>query len=271
MTVYVTVNASDGLKLRAGPGGEGFFASLGTIPNGTQAEMIGQNAEGTWLNVKLPDGRTGWWKREYVTVTGKEPETPSSPNIATTPGEVLLNVPYHSQEDLDAKAAFADCGPCSLRMIIGWNAIRRGQPDPNLTVDAVTKATGIGPKQFSKFPQLIQAGRQYGLEMLYTRPATLDRMQHELEMGRPVLALLHYGSLKKRQFMNFTGGHFVVVVGYNPDEFIIHDPYWTGARRSEGAALRVPRAEFDTAVGPVGAGKAGNMPYQALFVDPRCL
>jgi hypothetical protein len=57
----------------------------------------------------------------------------------------------------------------------------------------------------------------------------------------------------------------VVVVGYNDREIILNDPDWWGSRRSEGAGCRVSRADFEAAIGPDN-WKAGNNPYQAVFV-----
>jgi peptidase C39-like protein len=271
MGSYAYINSLGGLKLREGPGGEGVFKSKGLIDNGTEGEVISKSQDGQWLNVKLADGREGWWAAQYVTLYSDDGQPMTSPNISDVPGEILLDVPYHSQLDLDASAAFADCGPASLRMIIGWNAVRKAQPDPHLDVNEVTHVVGIGKHELASFNQLMTAAQHFHVPMNYVRPAMLPRMERELHAGRPMLVLLHYGSIPKREHVDFNGGHFVVLVGCNGGEFMINDPYWDGKRRLEGKAFRVPRAAFETAVGPIGAQKAGNMPYQALFLDANRL
>jgi hypothetical protein len=46
------------VNVRLGPGTE--FGELEALAPGTGVQVIGQNAEGTWFNVRLEDGREGW-------------------------------------------------------------------------------------------------------------------------------------------------------------------------------------------------------------------
>ncbi len=185
--------------------------------------------------------------------------------LTGTADKMLLRVPYHSQEDGDARWAGADCGPTCVRMLIGWNAIRQGQPEPDIRVDEVSKATGMGRTRFSFPKQLVAVGEKYGLKLEYRKDATLPNVLAELDAGRPVISLIRYANLKGRQNHRFRGGHFVVVIGYNDREIILNDPDWWGSRRSEGAGFRAPREEFESAIG-LDNWKAGNNPYQAIFV-----
>jgi hypothetical protein len=214
------------------------------------------------------------------------PAKPSTPPAATTPatppattvtppkpsptGEVKLDVPYHSQEDLDAKWAAADCGPTCVHMVIDWRAKVRGQPLPNITTDQVSKNAGITPRSFSQFSNLMAAGNTYHLKLNYTRDAQLPRILAEIDAGRPVIMLIRYGNLSQRQNQAFGGGHFVVVIGYNSQEIILNDPDWWGTQRNNGAGFHVPRAEFEGAIG-LDLRKTGNEPYQGLFVDPSAI
>lgn len=262
---------SNGLRVRTEPHDDASILVYG-LRKGVEAEWLEQTDDLLWHRVRLFDSRQteGWVSAEYTrvdTITERQ----VSPNISPNEGEVLVEVPYHSQEDIDAKYAWADCGPASLRMIIGWNAIRFGKPNPDLTVDAVTKTVGIGPKQFSHFRQLIPAARKFGLEMFHTNQATLPRVKHEIDFGRPVLSLVQYGAFSERQHKKFTAGHFLVVTGYNSTHVIVNDPYWSGTRRDEGNGFAIPIDEFEYSIGPRGSRKAGNMPHQALFLDTRSL
>jgi LysM repeat protein len=216
--------------------------------------------------------------QELILNCGEETSTtglplPTTANLVTPPKSiltggkdtVLLDVPYHSQEDADAKWAAADCGPACVRMLIGWNALRQGQPDPNLSIDEVAKATGMGRNRFSFPRQLVAVGEKYGLKLEYRRDAKLAAVLAELDAGRPVISLIRYANLKGRQNQRFRGGHFVVVAGYNDREIVLNDPDWWGNNRNGGAGFRVPRAEFEGAIG-LDNWKAGNDPYQAIFV-----
>ena len=181
--------------------------------------------------------------------------------------KVLLKVPYHSQEDGNARWARPDCGPPCIRMMIGWNAERLWQPDPNLSVDDVSKAMDMGRNGFSLPKKLVAVGERFSLKLDYRSDATLNRMIAELDAGRPLISLIRYANLTGRQNQRFRGGHFVVVIGYNDREIILNDPDWWSSRRSEGAGFRVSRTEFEEAIGPDN-WKAGNRPYQAVFVKP---
>lgn len=265
-----TIN-DDGVRVRDVPQVPSNVLHNG-LRRGTEAEYIESSSDGSWHKIRLYDDRRteGWATAEYIDVE-EIVEKQVSRNLSTNPGEVILDVPYHSQEDATAKAAWADCGPTSLRMILGWNEVRNGRPDLDITVDDITKTVGIGPKEFSHFSMLIPAARHYGLEMYHTNQATLARIKRELDAGRPTLQLVHYGSYSQRMHKRFSAGHFMVVAGYNDTHVIVNDPYWAPPRREEGHHWAIPIAEFENSIGPVGAGKMGNMPYQALFLDPRAL
>ena len=52
------------LNLRLGPSVD--YEILDQLPEGTTVTVLGQNAEGTWLNVETSDGVTGWLARRYT-------------------------------------------------------------------------------------------------------------------------------------------------------------------------------------------------------------
>lgn len=204
---------------------------------------------------------------------GGQPATPPVTGpvekpVELPPGKVWLRVPYHSQEDQDARWAGADCGPTCIRMLIGWDALRRGRPDPNISVDEVSQKTGMGRYRFSFPRQLVTVGARYGLKLVETRSADMNRVIAELDAGRPVISLIRYGSIPGRQNVTFRGGHFVVVIGYDDHYIYLNDPDWWGDLRDKGAGFAVTRANFERAIG-ADSWKAGNPPYWAVLVSPE--
>ena len=60
------VVADSMLNLRAGPGDE--YDVLGSYPRGTWGMLTGKSANGEWLRVRTPDGKTGWMWAAYLVV-----------------------------------------------------------------------------------------------------------------------------------------------------------------------------------------------------------
>lgn len=175
-------------------------------------------------------------------------------------------VPYVSQEDVQAKAYANDCGPVVMKMLFNWARVAL-----NIPADRISRDIGIAPRgkgSFSSMNQLIFVGSKYGLKLRHVRPALLPLIEDEIRAGRPVPTLLHYGSVPNRQ-AKFNGGHFVLVTGFDETTIYVHDPDWWGALRNRGEYFPILRTDFEIAYGPVGARKAGNLPYQCLFVVPQ--
>ncbi len=200
------------------------------------------------------------------------PELDPYPQPVTTippdqTGRVRLNVPHYSQENTGAFWAANDCGPACVRMVLGWDYLRRGQADPtSITVDTVTKASGIGPRGYSTPATLERVGRKYALNFtIVSKTATMERIKQEISAGRPVICLVAYGKISSNQ-SNFKGGHYITVVGYDSQHMICHDPLWWGARINEGAYRLIPTAQLDAAMQP--ASPWFSIPYQALFINP---
>lgn len=182
---------------------------------------------------------------------------------------VVIDVPHYSQEGPTAKLYFNDCGPACVRMVWGWQQVRLGRADsPAVTIDAMARRVLRSAKAFSSILELQRLGGMYGLNLRpVSRDAgiTPDRIRSEIGMGLPLIALVLYGELSGRQNKGFTGGHFVVVVGYDADGYYLNDPDWYGKRASEGKGWRVPAAEFEQALNP-GANRWFSNPYQGCLV-----
>ncbi len=150
----------------------------------------------------------------------------------------VLNIAYKSQYDPDAAASRNDCGPACLAILLNAFGV-------TATTDAVFRRTGAAPDDYVSMAQLMRVGESYGVPFEYRKGWGLGELRAMLNLGRPLIALVHYGAFSERQpgvstQSAFTGPHFLVVVGYDEDHVIVHDPLWTGDRRDEGAFKKWP-------------------------------
>lgn len=81
----VGVVVSGALNVRTGP--STLFPVIRSISRGTEFTVLGQNASGAWLFVRLRDGVEGWLARAYTTFTAMAPVVPSPkpPQATATP------------------------------------------------------------------------------------------------------------------------------------------------------------------------------------------
>lgn len=75
-TVVGIVQSLQRVNVRQGPGEE--YGSITSVAPGTGVQVIGQNENGTWFNVRLEDGREGW-------VSGRLLFLPPSPTPLPSP------------------------------------------------------------------------------------------------------------------------------------------------------------------------------------------
>jgi hypothetical protein len=60
------VQSSQSINVRSGPGTN--FQSIKSLLPGTSVEVLGQNADGTWRNIRLSDGTEGWVSASLLNV-----------------------------------------------------------------------------------------------------------------------------------------------------------------------------------------------------------
>ena len=78
-TVSGIVTSLQAVNVREGPGTE--FNILAALNPGTGVIVVGQNEDGTWLNVRLEDGREGWMSFRLVRI---EPTPTPFPTFTAT-------------------------------------------------------------------------------------------------------------------------------------------------------------------------------------------
>lgn len=173
--------------------------------------------------------------------------------------ERVLQIPYISQVDGPGAGGFAnDCGPASVAML-AWG---KGH-DP--TVGEVYQATGVQKDQYISAGQLIKAAAKYGIP-LKSMYFDMDKAKSFIDSGRPMIALVHYETFSKtgRTYSKFKGPHFLNLIGYKPDQIIVHDPLWKG---SDGAYLAWSEHQFYQAW--YDARLDGNSSFYGLLCDVR--
>ncbi len=184
----------------------------------------------------------------------------------------LLTLDYKSQFDPDAGEARNDCGPACLAMIL--NAF--GVP---ATTDAVFRRTAARPDRYISIAQLMRVADTYRVPLEFRRDYSLGQLRGLLDAGRPMIALVNYAPFAQLQpgvstQSWFTGPHFVVVVGYDDQHVIVHDPLWQGSRRDEGAYKKWPNAVWLSAWGSCDrdCDERGNCnPNYSLLISVQAL
>ena len=111
-----------------------------------------------------------------------------------------------------------------------------------------------------------EAASMFDLQLSYTA-CRFKRLRKELDAGRPVVALVHYGSLPQRQNQRFTGAQYIIVVGYDKGKFIIHDSNWYNSKA--GCLMEITSQQLFDAYGPVGAYNISEPPYQCFLLPER--
>lgn len=134
---------------------------------------------------------------------------------ATKPAGRILKVPYESQLDNSGGQGRRECFSTSCGMIARfwlpdripnddvYNRMRRGHGD---TTDAQAQLSTL---------------RSLGLRADFRTDGTPAKLKAEIDAGRPVaVGWLHHGPASSPS----GGGHWTVVIGYDANGWIMHDP-----------------------------------------------
>jgi uncharacterized protein YvpB len=189
---------------------------------------------------------------QYYTMAIKDGAITFTPVADNPPSaQTLINVPYLSQLSATASYAPGDCGAACLAMLINW------QGKQIVTVDDVSKATGqpLGYKALS-FDAMIHAVAKFGLTLKHTYGFLADDIDIEIQMGKPLIALVNYQSIPPalRREALYNAGHWIVVVGSDLTGITYHDPDWPDA--IGGANKRMATPDFIKAFQTVAPGNA---------------
>lgn len=175
------------------------------------------------------------------------------PAIIEPPSPIFLRllVPWLSQLGPDADYARGDCGPACLAMWLRYQG-------HDVIVDDVSPWCRTRPFSYTRPAHIYWGARHWGVRLYWQRYLYLRDIIAELDAGQPVIVLVNYPALLERYDANYTGGHWLLVVGYTDPEIIYHDPYWS----TTGANVRISKADFLRAWGLNVLN--GNSVFQAL-------
>jgi hypothetical protein len=171
----------------------------------------------------------------------------------------ILDVPYKSQWDDDARATQNDCGPASAAMIIASYG-------ENHSIDDIFYKSGAG-LGYVNFDQMRKAVQYYGFKYAAVVDQTKEQLISLIDQGIPPIALIHYKKLEGRQDQGFGGAHFLVVKGYDDNGVYLNDPDWWDERRNEGNGFYVSWSEFMEAWGTCYLD--GNLNNQLIVIYPK--
>lgn len=141
----------------------------------------------------------------------------------------ILDVPYYSQLGNNADYYVNDCLAACFRMVWGYYRLKLGKNNPdNVTVNEFSKIILDSTYDMGSildvyklpYPRAIPykpVSKEWGV--------TIPRIQESIKQGWPVIALGVRGYIPNRPLPQSTGGHFVVVTGYDHDSIYIHEPY----------------------------------------------
>lgn len=163
--------------------------------------------------------------------------------------EYVLDVPYHSQHEDDARRYRRDCGPTCIEMLGKFY-----RPEVAVSTDDImTQITG-GVDRSTYIAELQRASLHFfDLELERHNEATWEDLQRWIVVeGKPIVGLGHYGSLRTRMDRGWTGGHFFVLVGFDQVKYqgqlieraIIHDPDYYAGLHAQGAFIPLVRDHF---------------------------
>lgn len=162
---------------------------------------------------KLPeDQRTtaaewyGTWKAD-----GKQ----SLPRTLSNP----LEVRYFSQLDSRTEHALRMCFSSSCAMLV--EALKPGTlPGPNGDDAYLGRVFRYGDT--TSPPAQLQVLQYYGIRARLRTDCTAADVCAQIDRGVPVpLGFIHKGGLQSL----YGDGHWLIVIGYTADSFIVHDPY----------------------------------------------
>lgn len=147
---------------------------------------------------------------------GNAPNLPQPDQLTNLPRQVLIDVPFHAQDDYQ-------CGPAALAMLFNHHLIPTEPGD-------LTDRVYIPEREGSLQIEMVAAAREQDL-LVYPLKRNLEALLTELAAGNPVLVM------QNLRFAWYPQWHYAVAIGYdlNRDALILH----TGLDQAKSQSLTV--------------------------------
>lgn len=160
----------------------------------------------------------------------------------------ILDVPWVSQIGANAPGGF-DCGQACVLMLLRYYDPQRH--NSTRVIDLTNIRSGKTTAQ-----ALVALAARFGLQLgtLPMDPTRLDDLRNTIANGRPVILLVNYLDLGFTESHLSTGLdqglHWVVVHGFEGDQFVFHDPLWGENQRNGlgGSNLRISSRQLASAI-----------------------
>lgn len=203
--------------------------------------MVAWAYQSAWM-----DGDIGEMARTIVSLNDLLTNQPEKPH--TELRGVELAVPYSSQHERDATKFRLDCGPTCVEMV--GECFNR---DVQWSTDHIMEYITNGAERGTYGHELVTALKELYQVGAERKTTDFAQLLVEIDNGHPAIILVKYGKFPMRMDRNYTGGHWMVVMGYRTylwgrdivTQLLIHDPDWYSGLMGQGAALPVVEQMFD--------------------------
>lgn len=170
----------------------------------------------------------------------------------------VINLPFHSQKYNDI---INDCGPVSTQMIL------HGYTGEVVPVESYYTMLGEKPGSLQSGSNLVKFLALKGVNANLVHDMSVSRLRNLIDNEIPLIALIELKPLADAGYacLNVDVGHFVVVVGYDSDNIIIHDPLCSD---DVGAFRKVPTTIFVNSWKAYSSSASAVVPVFAMGEPP---
>lgn len=202
--------------------------------------VSGVKAEGhSWAQYQSFDGPYFWVRSDvHIMSVLDEPE-------------LILDVPYVSQNEPDTAFTDNDCGPACMVGLLAAVGIQT-------TVRTFMQRAGITHRNTTQYNELRRGVLAYGKDLKHIRPLHLSGILDSIVIHKkPVTALLYrHHLLPGKRY-----GHFMNVIGYR----IRDNKLYIVAHDSDGKpCVEYPAEQFVRALANIDGNN--NMPFQGMVI-----
>ena len=180
--------------------------------NIVEADISSKLYPGKHLRLKLKEPLTFGDKQHYVVYVYKGHVEIEGGNLPLE-DKVRLNIPYKSQTDNEFNPG-GSCNVTSIAMCLEFFKAQRRTSVGQFEDEIYDYAINMGYSRHSP-GDLAQVVRDYGCRDKFIENGTIEGVKRWLAEGKPVVTHGYFTSF----------GHIIVLVGYDQNGFIVHDPY----------------------------------------------